>query len=121
MSQRASRRQQALSPEPTAPTASTADASIVGEAPDPTDEPTGDGTGATSGLDQEMEDLIPADLLADMIQVNDHDIKPEVRQDYARRMSKYYQFLVGRLKSVGCHPHGCRPTALPEKCLPSAK
>ena len=69
----------------------------------------------------ELEDEIPSDLLANLIEVTDKDLKDSVRQDYARRCSKYYQWLVRRLGGAGCHPVDGRPTPLPVKCCPSSK
>ena len=104
--------------------ASAADVSNAGEAIDAVRAASAaddENDAGTSGVHQELEDEIPSDLLANLIQVNAHDIKPAVRQDYARRMSKYYQFLVARLDSHGCHALDCRPTALPDKCLPNPR
>ena len=125
--------------------ASAADVSIVDEALDATSAASAadENDAGTSGVEQEMkggnhhvgcytkrgllcktrvEDVTPSDLLADLVKANAHDIKPEVRQDYARRMSKHYQFLlVDRPESHGCHAFNCRPTALPEKCLPNPR
>ena len=75
-------------------------------------------TGLPSGV---AEEEIPADLLAELIMVNDKDIKPVTRQDHARRCSKYYQFLLARFGGQGCHPVDGRPSPLPDKCLPSAR
>ena len=44
---------------------------------------------SVSGVPAEVEDEIPTDLLADLIQVQDADMKPATRQDYARRVSRY--------------------------------
>ena len=76
-------------------------------------------TGLPGGVEDALE--LPADLLADLMMVNDKDIKPVTRQDYARRCSKYYQFLVARFGGQGCHPVDGRPSPLPDKCLPSAR
>ena len=73
---------------------------------------------SVSGVPAVVEDEIPTDLLADLIQVQDADMKPATRQDYARRVSKYSQWLVARFGGAGCHPAD-RPTPLPTKCLPS--
>jgi hypothetical protein len=43
---------------------------------------------SVSGVPAEVEDEIPTDLLADLIQVQDADMKPATHQDYARRVSR---------------------------------
>ena len=63
---------------------------------------------------------MPQDLLANLIEVTDHDLKEPVRRDYARRCSKYYQWLVKNVGGAGC-PVGERPTPLPAKCLPGGR
>jgi len=74
-----------------------------------------------SGVYGELEDEIPSDLLANLIEVTDKDLKDSVRQDHARRCSKHCQWLVRRLGGAGCHPVDGRPTPLPVKCCPSSK
>lgn len=73
---------------------------------------------SVSGVPAVVEDDVPSDLLADLIQVQDADMKPATRQDYARRVSRCSQWLVARFEGAGCHPAD-RPTPLPAKCLPS--